>query len=374
MLLISLPLQYLHVIGTFQGTLLAAMLLLGNGVNNAGRILGFWCLCMALYFSSPLVIIHAESTFFANLIGWGYYIPASFGAFLYLYCRTAIINKSFHFRDVLHSVPLLLCFIINQDYLLASPLDKIDIVNSALRGRDIVLITQLIMMLQAFIYLGFSVKLIIKIKKRADDSLSGFNPNIFAWLWGLLSMYGAIWLIEMFGIILDGNYTLAILSDVLFIILIYSVSMAQWRDPKIFAIGKLNSLSVNKNEIKTKVELFDSDTRRNLLGNVLEYMNVQEPYLDNGLTLDSLANSIGLSSHHLSEILNKEAEKNFYQFINEYRVNFICKLIVDKPDINILDLAMSAGFSSKSTFNVVFKKIKGITPSQFRKDHTHNIQ
>jgi AraC-like DNA-binding protein len=374
MLLISIPLQYLHVIGTFQGVLLAVMLMLGNGVNNAGRLLGAWCFFMAFYFSSPLVIIHSDNTFFANLIGWGYYIPASFGAFLYLYCRTAIIDKPFHFRDVLHITPLFLCFILNQDYLLASSLDKIDIVNNALRGRGTVLITQLVMMLQAFFYLGLSVKLIMTLKKQADDSLSGFNPNIFTWFWGLLSMYGAIWLIEAIGMIMGGNYMLVIVSDLLFILLIYGVSLAQWREPKLFTIGKLSSIITNKNETKYKVGLFDSDTRRSLLDTVLEFMKEKEPFLDNGLTLDSLANSVGLSSHHLSEILNKEAKKNFYQFINEYRINFICELIVDKPDINILDLAMSAGFSSKSTFNVVFKKIKCMTPSQYRKHSTHHIQ
>ena len=367
MLLTSIPLQYLHVIGTFQGILLAAMLILGSRVNNAGRVLGAWCLSMAFYFCSPLIVIHSGNTIFANFLGWGYFIPASFGAFLYLYCRTAIIDKPFHLRDFLHIIPLLLCFVLNLDYLLAAPVDKINMINSGLREESTVLSTQLVMVLQAFIYLGLSVKLIITFKKQADNSLSSFNPKIFTWLWLLLGMYGIIWLLETLGMILGGNYIIAIVSDLLFLFLIYSVSMAQWREPRLFVIDKLTATTPNKNEVKTKAELFDSDTRRSLLEKILEFMNDKQPYLDNDLTLDSLAKSIGLSSHHLSEILNQQANKNFYQFINEYRINFICELILAKPDVNILDLAMEAGFSSKSTFNVVFKKIKGLTPSQYRK-------
>ncbi len=96
-------------------------------------------------------------------------------------------------------------------------------------------------------------------------------------------------------------------------------------------------------------------------------MNDEQPYLNNELTLEGLATSVGLSSHHLSEILNQQANKNFYQFVNEYRVNFVCERILNDKNSKILDLAMSAGFSSKSTFNAVFKQFKGVTPSQYRK-------
>ncbi|WP_273050358.1 AraC family transcriptional regulator [Pseudoalteromonas sp.] len=364
MLLISIAFQYLHVIGTFQGVLLACMLMLGQGITNAGRILGIWCLFMAFYFCSPLVIIHSDDTIFANLVGWGYFIPASFGAFLYLYCRSAIIDKPFHLYDFLHCIPFLLCLLLNIDFLLMSPSDKIDLVNIG-HQRGEVLITQLLMGFQAFIYLGLSAHLIMKFKRQADDTLSNFNPKIFTWLWVLLGMYGVIWLLDLLGSILEGNYVLTIVSDILFISLIYSISLYQWREPKLFKIKELSAVS-NNEILKPKSELFDHETGKMLLSNILGYMNNKKPYLDNELTLDSLAKLTDLSSHHLSEILNQQAKKNFYQFVNEYRVNFICERIAVERNSKILDLALDAGFSSKSTFNAVFKKLKGITPTQYR--------
>ncbi|MBO1254818.1 AraC family transcriptional regulator [Alteromonas sp. 5E99-2] len=365
MFLISIPFQYLHVIGTFQGILLAFMLILDRRVTNAGRILGIWCLFMAFYFCSPLVIVHSGDTIFASLVGWGYFIPASFGAFLYLYCRSAIIDKPFHLYDLLHSIPFLLCLIINIDFLLLPPSDKIDLVNIGHQSGAI-LITQLLMGFQAFVYLGFSIHLIMKFKQQADDNLSNFNPEIFTWLWVLLSMYGVIWFLDLLGSMLEGNYVLVIVSDVLFISLIYSISLYQWREPKLFKIKELSAAS-NNERLKTKSELFDHETRIILLSNIIGYMNDKKPYLDNKLTLDSLAKLTDLSSHHLSEVLNQQAKKNFYQFVNEYRVNFICERIAVEHDCKILDLAMDAGFSSKSTFNAVFKQFKGITPTQYRK-------
>ena len=96
-------------------------------------------------------------------------------------------------------------------------------------------------------------------------------------------------------------------------------------------------------------------------------MQEQQTFLDNQLTLTRLAEIVGISTHHLSEVLNQHDGKNFYQFVNEYRINYICEKMKHDNEIKILDLAMSAGFSSRSTFNAVFKQFVKLTPSQYRK-------
>jgi len=363
----STPLEYLHVIGTFQGVLLALMLMLGKGVNNAGRILGLWCLFMAFYFCSPLIIIHADHSLISSFVGWGYFIPASFGAFLYLYCRTAIINQPFQSRDLMHSMPLLMCFALNWEFLLTSPQEKMAIVENGYRNQTIIWTTQFVMFLQAAVYLGLSIKLITRFKKQADNTLAGFNPNNFRLLLTLSFLYGFIWLVEGFGVVLNGHFVLSIVSDLMAFILIYSVSLAQWRDPNLFTIDNLTPIQSFDNDTRTrKTEFFDEDTRQKLLEDTVSFMEDQKPFLNSELTLVALAESVDLSSHHLSEILNQQAGKNFYQFVNEYRVNYICDKINAEPNRKLLDLAMTAGFSSKSTFNAVFKQITGQTPSQYR--------
>ena len=73
--------------------------------------------------------------------------------------------------------------------------------------------------------------------------------------------------------------------------------------------------------------------------------------------------------HKLSEVLNSDLGKTFYDFINGYRVDDVRRRLAESEsrNLNVLTLAMDAGFASKSTFNQVFKKLTGHTPSTYRK-------
>ena len=62
--------------------------------------------------------------------------------------------------------------------------------------------------------------------------------------------------------------------------------------------------------------------------------------------------------------------KNFNRFINEYRVSEVCLQLEQGSDRKLIDLAMDAGFSSKSSFNATFKKLTGQTPSQYKRQLT----
>jgi AraC-like DNA-binding protein len=92
-------------------------------------------------------------------------------------------------------------------------------------------------------------------------------------------------------------------------------------------------------------------------------------YLDSELNLPQLAQSMEVSVHDLSYLLNDNIGMNFFQFINAHRVEEAKQLMLsDKhKHLNILGIAYSAGFSSKTTFNTAFKKQTGLSPSEFMK-------
>ena len=96
-------------------------------------------------------------------------------------------------------------------------------------------------------------------------------------------------------------------------------------------------------------------------------MHAEKPYLDNELGLPQLAAEMGISSHDLSYLLNEGFGKNFFQFINTYRVAEAKQLMLSEKHkhLNLLGIAYSAGFNSKTTFNTSFKKETGLSPSQF---------
>jgi AraC-like DNA-binding protein len=98
-------------------------------------------------------------------------------------------------------------------------------------------------------------------------------------------------------------------------------------------------------------------------------MDNDAPYTNSSLTLNQLASALDISAHNLSEVINSELGKNFFDYINGYRVQCVQRDLLDpkKSHLTVLSLALDAGFNSKSSFNSIFKKTTGMTPSQYRK-------
>jgi AraC-like DNA-binding protein len=112
----------------------------------------------------------------------------------------------------------------------------------------------------------------------------------------------------------------------------------------------------------------DTDELERNFARLGRLMADEKPYRDSELTLLSLATKLSLSPHHLSQLLNERVGKNFYDYINEYRVDEVKRELVNpqKSNFTILAIALECGFNSKSTFNTCFKKNTGLTPSQYR--------
>lgn len=89
-------------------------------------------------------------------------------------------------------------------------------------------------------------------------------------------------------------------------------------------------------------------------------------YRNPTLTLEDLARAVNLSRHTVSEVINRGHGKNFYDFINDFRVD-CAKGLLASTDKTILEAAFEAGFNNKASFNRAFKTRVGTTPSQFRK-------
>src|SRR5262249_53164716 len=94
-----------------------------------------------------------------------------------------------------------------------------------------------------------------------------------------------------------------------------------------------------------------------------------KPFLNPDLSIEELAASISCTRHHLSQAMNELMSKGFYDCINQYRVEE-AKLMLGNPEKDnqkISSIGFDAGFNSVSSFNEVFKKFTGKSPSQFRK-------
>ncbi|MBN1154366.1 AraC family transcriptional regulator [candidate division KSB1 bacterium] len=108
---------------------------------------------------------------------------------------------------------------------------------------------------------------------------------------------------------------------------------------------------------------------------LLEFMDKEKPYRDNGLTLNQLGAMVNISPHNLSEIFNTQFHQNFFDFINSYRLEDVKQALIDgsKQHLTILALAFDAGFNSKTSFNTIFKKYVHMTPSEYRSKAYNNL-
>lgn len=99
-------------------------------------------------------------------------------------------------------------------------------------------------------------------------------------------------------------------------------------------------------------------------------MEERKPYLDPGLTLPMLAEMTDVPRNVLSQVINESTGQNFYDYVNGFRIERVKEHLKDpqKQNMNILHIAMEAGFNTKATFNTAFKKYTTLTPSEYKKN------
>ena len=105
-----------------------------------------------------------------------------------------------------------------------------------------------------------------------------------------------------------------------------------------------------------------------LVAEIEQIMLSEKPYLDQELSIQQLADRMGWPVKRLSAVINTNYQRNFNDFINQYRIEHACHLLKTRPKTEkMLSIQLDSGFASKSVFNHYFKKIKGCNPSEYRK-------
>jgi AraC-like DNA-binding protein len=173
--------------------------------------------------------------------------------------------------------------------------------------------------------------------------------------------------------IIPRNPAAMALNIVMLIIIIFNTAYYLINQPEIFKKNIEMEHAIDDSESESVAEKYarqsiDESMQDDYLLRMRNYMEQQKPYLDENITIKDLAEGIGIPAHHLSIVINNRLNKNFYTFINEYRVHEAVSILEDpaNKDASIIAVAFRSGFNSKSTFNSVFKKITGVTPSEYR--------
>jgi AraC-like DNA-binding protein len=120
-------------------------------------------------------------------------------------------------------------------------------------------------------------------------------------------------------------------------------------------------------------KLSDSDTEI-WLAKLEKVMTEKAVYKNPDLKLHELSHEIRISGHQLSALLNEHLGKNFTTYINEFRIAEACKIIAADQRLTLEAVGYEVGFNSKSTFFAAFKKIKGVTPSNYQQSASQSVK
>jgi len=159
------------------------------------------------------------------------------------------------------------------------------------------------------------------------------------------------------------------ISELISLIIAVYLTLKAIRHPQLFVgIREYEKNVIPDGSLSNNNSDDEIEQAKSLFYSIDKHLKSTFSYRQAKYSLRQLAGEMGLSDQMVSWSINKGGEQNFSDYINSLRIEEAKLALLDKlNNKSILDIAFEAGFSSKSTFNAVFKQSLGVTPSQFRK-------
>ena len=387
--------QLAVALGAVQGLLLTGALLAHRTNRVANRLLAALMATFTVSLASVLYYASGLTYQYPHLFGVSYPLPWVFGPLVYLYTLAASDRAwRFRTRHALHFAPVIAVVIVTLPIYLMSGAEKMALFDR-LQAGDVPTLLAALEPTKYVSGLSYSVATVMHLRRhrrRVMDSYSNTERVNLHWLLALAGAGAAIWLLATVteaadllpGSVRSPGPNLDALAVAL---LVYAIGYMGLRQPEIFRYDVPPPKAPAENApagaapeagAEPPSEPADQRQPRSGLGEreaarlkaeLLALMAREHPHRDPELTLAGLAELLNSTPHKVSELLNAELGQTFYDFVNGYRVDEVRRRLAEPKSqhLSVLTLAMDAGFASKSTFNDVFKKRTGRTPSTYRK-------
>jgi len=219
------------------------------------------------------------------------------------------------------------------------------------------------------IYNFLSARMVFYHRKKLENEFSSIESGkSLKWIFFIVVFYnlycGAAILV---GVVIvsvpEATITQYIYNYSALLVLIYILGFYGLRQQKIF---------YPEIQEPTKKEKYQnsllSDRRKTQIKNaIIKYVETEKAYLNPDINMNMLSENLKIPKHNITEVLNVELGKNFFRFINEYRIEEVKKLLSDpKNKYSIEAIGYECGFNSKSAFFTVFKTLTGMTPNMYK--------
>jgi len=295
-----------------------------------------------------------------------------FGPALYFYVRSLTFRDfKFKKRDVIHLLPFVSVWIFfSWIFHFRSTAVKLQILTSIVERIPFeeIIMTTLLFVLVAF-YVGAAILILKGYRNNLKEIYSTLDEKNLLWLNMVVFGFAAIWMFDIAGFVmyLSGIPHLLLSSMTMALIFIFAnfVVFTGLKQPEIFTGAE--------QKVKYLHSPLTQAEKEQYLKQLHSFMESERPYLNPSLTILNLSKKLSISSRYLSQVINESLGVNFYDYVNQYRIEEAKRIMADTTQDygNILDVLFDSGFNSKSAFNRVFKNLTGMTPSQCKQLHSH---
>jgi AraC-like DNA-binding protein len=318
-------------------------------------------------------------------------LPLNFliAPFSYLYVRAVLFNeKKIQKRDLIHLIPFVIVFINYIPFYLLPVNEKVTVIQNSLNywpdtfkyqagflPENFSILFRLIL---AIIYLVLQWNLILSYKKvHKESSIQIQISNVLKWL-KLFTITSTVIFFGIIGFMLTVFFLPSYYNDDLLMqipSLLVSVGffvMAAYllTHPEILSgLPFVKYKEVPSDVINDKSYMFPyiNEDYKLEMERIVDYFKIEKPYLNKDLNINQVSVALAIPSRELSYIINNHFGQRFNDFLNKYRIEYITKKINKEylSNYTIEGIASEAGFASKSTFNLAFKKYHQCTPTEY---------
>ncbi|NGM62340.1 AraC family transcriptional regulator [Sphingobacterium sp. SGG-5] len=186
-------------------------------------------------------------------------------------------------------------------------------------------------------------------------------------LLSFISLFTSMWYLEMVWVPIFGNlmYFYVVYKSYNYGVIFSETDYQNFK--KMYA--PLNQYIANQANQRYATSGLSSEKLEEYANSLTEGFETHKWYLNPELNLPLLSQKTTIPTHVLSQVINQQFEKNFFDFVNAYRVEALKIHLLDTQynHIKIEELAFMCGFNSKAAFQRAFKKHTGTTPTLYRK-------
>lgn len=364
--------ETLLLVGAVQAVFLALVLTFKSDKRFADKWLIAWLLFIGIHLTFVYFGFSGIYRKYPLLVIWGSALMLLQGPFLYLY--TAISTNKINvlqWGHLLHAIPYLLftgylgSLLLNVDVT-----SRYQYLSDTIQGEENMIMLSLGFLnhVHIIIYLVLSILLLRKHSKNLQDSYSYEEGINLKWLKNLLMGIATIAVIILIGLLISD--LIPIISHYFKAILIYSALAILPFYMSFYAIRQKLTYPVTQEFLHSKYEaskLTPSESKT-IAERLSEHMKLAKPYLDSRLSLKKLSEDLEVYPKDLSQVINENFKKNFFNYVNAYRVEEFKNRVLDPKNdtYTLIAIAYDCGFNTKSAFYRIFRQSTGMTPSAYK--------